>query len=65
VWAHAARFRTFDDHRHQGSRHSIVNQENLRLKELADLGVYEFAYFFAPSPIRGATGANGNPVAIW
>jgi kynurenine formamidase len=47
------------------TRHGIVNQENLRLKELADLGIYEFAYFFAPSPIRGATGANGNPVAIW
>ncbi|MDP6351184.1 MAG: cyclase family protein [Alphaproteobacteria bacterium] len=52
-------------HQYLQVRHGIVNQENLRLKELADAGVYEFAYFFAPAPIRGATGAIGNPVAIW
>ncbi len=52
-------------HNYLQTRHGIVNQENLRLTELAEAGVYEFAYFFAPSPIRGATGANGNPVAIW
>ncbi len=55
----------FRVHNYPRTRHGIVNQENPRLKELADLGVYEFAYFFAPSPIRGAMGANGNPVAIW
>ncbi|MFT5448149.1 MAG: hypothetical protein ACI9DC_003328 [Gammaproteobacteria bacterium] len=46
------------------TRHGIVNQENLRLKQLADNGVYVFAYIFAPAPIRGATGSMGSPIAI-
>ena len=46
------------------TRHGIVNQENLRLKQLADDGVYVFAYIYAPAPIRGATGSMGSPIAI-
>ena len=46
-------------------RHGIVNQENLRLSELAAAGVYRFAYFFNPTSIRGATGSMGAPVAMW
>ncbi len=46
------------------TRHGIVNQENLRLKQLADDKVYVFAYIYSPVPIRGATGSIGSPLAI-
>jgi len=46
------------------TRNGIVNQENLRLKQLADDGVYVFAYIYSPTPIRGATGSMGSPIAI-
>ncbi len=52
-------------HQFLQTRHGIVNHENLRLKELADAGVYQFAFFFSPVPVRGATGSIGNPVAMW
>ena len=41
-------------HNYLQTRHGIVNQENLRLTELAEAGVYEFAYFFAVRPRFGA-----------
>lgn len=47
------------------TRHGIVNQENLRLKELADAGIYEFTYMYTPAPIKGATGSIGSPIAMW
>ena len=46
------------------TRHGIVNQENLRLKQLADAKTYVFAYVYSPSPIRGGTGSRGSPLAI-
>ncbi|MEZ5591201.1 MAG: cyclase family protein [Gammaproteobacteria bacterium] len=46
------------------TRNGIVNQENLRLKQLADDGTYVFAYIYSPTPIRGATGSMGSPIAI-
>ena len=46
------------------ARHGIVNQENLKLSELANDGVYVFAYVYSPSPIQGATGSMGAPLAI-
>ena len=46
------------------TRHGIVNQENLALKQLVDDGVYVFAYIYSPVPIRGATGSIGAPIAI-
>lgn len=46
------------------TRHGIVNQENLRLKQLADDGTFVFTYIFAPAPIAGATGSMGSPIAI-
>lgn len=46
------------------SRHGIVNQENLRLKQLADDGAYVFTYIYSPTPITGATGSMGSPIAI-
>lgn len=46
------------------SRHGIVNQENLMLKQLADDEAYVFAYFYSIMPIRGGTGSPGSPIAI-
>jgi kynurenine formamidase len=51
-------------HQYLQTRHGIVNQENLRLKQLADAGVYVFTYVYSPSPIKGATGSHGSPLAI-
>jgi kynurenine formamidase len=51
-------------HNYLQTRHGIVNQENLRLKQLADDGVYVFAYIYSMVPIRGATGSIGSPLAI-
>jgi kynurenine formamidase len=42
----------------------IFINENLNLEELAADKVYEFAWSFNPVPIKGATGAPGNSVAI-
>ncbi len=51
-------------HTYLQTRHGIVNQENLELKQLADDGVYVFTYVYSPMPITGATGSAGAPVAI-
>ena len=32
---------------------------------LAEEGVYQFAYFSTPVPIRGATGSIGSPAVMW
>jgi kynurenine formamidase len=42
----------------------IYINENLDLEELAKDKAYEFAWSFNPVPIKGATGAPGNSVAI-
>lgn len=47
------------------TRHGIVNQENMKLKALADAGIYEFTYMYTPVPIKGATGSTGSPIAMW
>lgn len=46
------------------TRHGIVNQENLKLSELAAAGVYQFAYIYSPTPVAGATGSMGAPIAL-
>ena len=51
-------------HQYLQTRHGIVNQENLALKQLADDGVYVFTYVYSPTPIAGATGSMGSPIAI-
>ncbi len=51
-------------HTYLQTRHGIVNQENLKLSELAADGVYEFAYIYSPTPIAGATGSMGAPIAL-
>lgn len=52
-------------HAYLQTRHGIVNQENMRLSELAAAKVYTFLYVYSPMPIRGATGSMGAPVAIY
>lgn len=51
-------------HNYLQTRHGIVNQENLRLKQLADDKTYVFSYVYSPVPIRGGTGSIGSPLAI-
>ena len=51
-------------HQFLQTRHGIVNQENLKLSELAADGVYQFAYVYSPAPIQGATGSMGAPIAM-
>jgi kynurenine formamidase len=46
------------------TRNGIYQFENLATEGLARDRVYEFAFFFAPVPLRGATGSPGNPIAI-
>jgi kynurenine formamidase len=45
-------------------RNGIYIYENLFTDELARDRVYEFAFFFAPLRMKGATGSPGNPIAI-
>lgn len=45
-------------------RNGIHLHENLATEDLARDSVYEFAYFFSPLRLKGATGSPGNPVAI-
>jgi kynurenine formamidase len=45
-------------------RNGIYIFENLATEELARDRVYEFAFFFAPLKLKGATGSPGNPIAI-
>ena len=51
-------------HTYLQTRHGIVNQENLKLSELASNGVYVFAYLYSPAPVAGATGSIGAPIAV-
>src|SRR5687768_6603993 len=46
------------------ARNGIYQFENLATEELARDNVYEFAFFFAPLRLKGATGSPGNPIAI-
>lgn len=46
------------------TKHGIVNHENLIFDDLLKDNVYQFVYCFTPSPIKGATGSHGCPIAI-
>lgn len=46
-------------------KRGIFIHENLASERLAEAGVYEFAYIFAPVPIKGATGSPGAPLAVY
>jgi kynurenine formamidase len=45
-------------------RNGIYIFENLLTEELARDRVYEFAFFYAPLRLKGASGSPGNPLAI-
>jgi kynurenine formamidase len=46
------------------ARNGIYIFENLATEDLARDGGYEFAFFWAPLKLKGATGSPGNPLAI-
>jgi kynurenine formamidase len=46
------------------TKHGILNHENLVFDELIADRKYQFVYVFTPSPIKGATGSNGCPIAV-
>jgi kynurenine formamidase len=46
------------------AKHGIYLFENLATEALAQDRAYEFAFFFAPLKLKGATGSPGNPIAI-
>ena len=46
------------------ARNGIYIFENLVTEDLARDNVYEFAFFYAPLKLKGATGSPGNPIAI-
>jgi kynurenine formamidase len=56
--------RPFQAHEWLIVRNGIYILENLNLEELAADQVYEFAFVFAPLPLKGASGSPGNPVAV-
>ncbi len=56
--------RPFEGHQWLMNRNGIYNLENLDLTALANDGVYEFAFVFAPLRLKGATGSPGNPIAV-
>ncbi len=58
------RNRPIEVHQHMITKNGIYFLENLDLEELADEGVYEFAFIFAPLRLKGATGSPGNPIAV-
>lgn len=56
--------RGIEVHQHMITKHGICFLENLDLDELARDKVYEFAFIFAPIPIKGASGSPGSPIAV-
>ena len=46
------------------TKNGIYNLENLATEVLAADQVYEFAFFYAPLPLKGSPGSPGNPLAI-
>ncbi len=51
-------------HQHMLTRHGIVNQENMIFDGLIADGVHRFMYVYSPTPVVGATGSMGAPIAI-
>lgn len=46
------------------TKRGILNHENLVFDELIADRKYQFAYIFSPTPIKGATGSSGCPIAV-
>jgi kynurenine formamidase len=61
---HEDKDRPYPVHQWNLIRHGIYHLENLDLEELARDRVHEFAFFFSPLRLKGATGSPGNPVAV-
>jgi kynurenine formamidase len=55
----------FPVHQELIPKNGIFIHENIATERLAEARAYEFAYIFAPMPIKGATGAPGNAVAAY
>jgi kynurenine formamidase len=55
----------FPVHQEFLTKNGIFIHENLASERLAEAGVYEFAYIYAPVPIVGATGSPGAPLAVY
>jgi kynurenine formamidase len=51
-------------HTHLITRHGILLQENMDLEALAHDKVYTFLYVYSPTPVAGAAGSIGAPLAI-
>lgn len=56
--------RPLEVHQQMITRHGIYFLENLNLEPLAEAHIYEFAFVFAPLPLKGASGSPGNPIAV-
>lgn len=56
--------RPLEVHQQMITRHGIYFLENLDLESLAESKVHEFAFIFAPLPLKGASGSPGNPIAV-
>ena len=54
----------FPVHQQLITRNGVYIFENLATEELARDNAYEFAFFFAPLRLKGATGSPGNPLAV-
>ena len=48
----------------QLAKNGILNHENLFFDELIKDRKYQFVYIFATTPIKGATGSAGAPIAV-
>lgn len=55
----------FAVHQELIAKNGIFLHENVATERLVEANVYEFAYIFAPLPIKGATGSPGNPLAVY
>ena len=64
VWPHPDPDQFSPVHQWTITRRGVYHLENMNLEELAADKVYEFAFVFAPLPLKGATGSPGNPIAL-
>jgi kynurenine formamidase len=54
----------FPCHQELQTKLGIVNHENLVFDELIADKKYQFVFIFPPTPVKGATGSNGCPIAV-
>lgn len=56
--------KAFPAHQILLTKHGIFLHENLHFEDLVADGVSQFAYVYAPLPLKGATGSPGAPIAV-